>query len=293
VDGGFEPIPVRLPYRGPMAGGALLEFLARRAVAGIEQLTERGYRRSLRLAGGAGVVELEPGEGHFSARYWLEDPRDLDEGVRRSRMLLDLDADPRAVQAALGHDRLLGPLVQSTPGLRVPRHVDADELAVRAVLGQQISVAGAATVAGRLVSQYGERLRAPCDRVTHLFPSVRMLDSAEPERLPMPRARARALTALAGALARRELVLDPAGDRDVARRGLLALPGIGPWTAGYVAMRGLGDSDVFLASDLGVRRALERLGADRSPRAAANLAERWRPYRAYAFQHLLAVTMGA
>jgi AraC family transcriptional regulator, regulatory protein of adaptative response / DNA-3-methyladenine glycosylase II len=238
------------------------------------------------------VLEVDPGVGHFVARYWLEDPRDLDEAARRSRTLLDLDADPGAVLATLGRDPLLGALVRAAPGLRVPRHVDPDELAVRAVLGQQVSVTGAATVAGRLVAEHGEPLSIPRGGVTHLFPAPAALAEADAVQLPTPRSRARALKALTAALARGELVLDPAADREEARRRLLALPGIGPWTADYIAMRGLGDSDAFLASDLGVRRALERLGEDGRPGAAARLAERWRPYRAYAFQHLLAVTMG-
>jgi AraC family transcriptional regulator of adaptative response / DNA-3-methyladenine glycosylase II len=220
---------------------------------------------------------------------WLEDERDADDAVARCRFLLDLDADPEAVSEALGRDPLLGPLVRARPGLRVPRHVDPDELGVRAVVGQQISVAGAATVASRLVADYGEPLRAPVGTVTRLFPSVGVLAEIDPQRLPMPRARARTINVLTGALASGALVLDAAGDRDVIRRRLMALPGIGPWTADYIAMRGLGESDVFLASDLGVRRALERLGADGRPAGAAMLAERWLPYRAYAFQQLLTV----
>jgi AraC family transcriptional regulator of adaptative response / DNA-3-methyladenine glycosylase II len=288
LDGGTQPLTERLSYREPLDSDALLSFFALRAVRGVEEVGERRYRRSLRLGHGAGVAELEPGDGHFTASYWLENHDDLDEAVARSRRLLDLDADPEPVLETLGRDPLLGPLVRATPGLRVPRHVDPHELAVRAVLGQQVSLAGAATVAGRLVADHGEPLSQPRGTVTHLFPSPERLAEVDPQRLPMPRSRARALQGLVDAIANGELALEAAGDRDRAVSRLLELPGIGPWTAGYIAMRGLGDSDVFLAADLGVRRALERLGTDGRPGPAARLAEHWRPYRAYAFQHLLA-----
>jgi AraC family transcriptional regulator of adaptative response / DNA-3-methyladenine glycosylase II len=166
--------------------------------------------------------------------------------------------------------------------------VDAHELAIRAVLGQQVSLAGAATLAARLVLDCGETLERPIGAVTHLFPSAEKLAEVDPARLPMPASRTRALTTLAGALATGQLVLDPGADRNEARRRLLELPGIGPWTADYVAMRALRDPDAFLASDLGVRHALQRMGRDGRPSAATALAERWRPYRAYAQQHLWA-----
>ena len=166
--------------------------------------------------------------------------------------------------------------------------MDGDELAVRAVLGQQVSLRGAATLAGRLVAACGEPLARPVGGVTHLFPSAAALAAVDPATLAMPAARRRALLGLADALARGEVVLDAGADRDETLRRLLALPGIGPWTAGYVAMRVLRDPDAFLPSDLGVRHALERLGRDGSPAAAARLAEGWRPYRAYALQHLWA-----
>jgi AraC family transcriptional regulator of adaptative response / DNA-3-methyladenine glycosylase II len=300
VPGGRDPVAIRLTYGEPLDWHALISFFALRAVAGVERVDGERYRRSLRLGHGSGVVELGLSAGDVGlesdaveALLWLEDERDLDEAIRRCRMLLDLDARPTRVLAALGGDTLIGGLVRANPGLRVPRHVDPDELAVRAVLGQQVSVRGAATVAGRLVEAYGEPLRSPNSGVTHLFPGSEALADADPERMPMPRARVRALLGLTRALAREEIRLDPQADHTEIRRRLLALPGIGPWTVDYIAMRGLGDSDAFLASDLGTRRALEKLGEDGRPRTAALLAERWRPYRAYAFQHLLAVTMSA
>jgi AraC family transcriptional regulator of adaptative response / DNA-3-methyladenine glycosylase II len=281
-------VVLRLPYRAPLEGAALVDFLARRRVPGVEQVTGGAYRRSLRLPHAAGIVELAPADGHVRARFWLEDLRDLGAAVQRCRALLDLDSDPHAVAEALGADALLGPLVRAAPGRRVPGHVDGHELAVRAVLGQQVSVAGAATLAGRLVAELGEPLATPLGMVTHLFPSADALAAADPATLAMPATRARALLALAAALASGELVLDAGADRDQARSRLLALPGVGPWTVEYVAMRALRDPDAFLPTDLGVRHALERLGQDARPAAAEALAERWRPYRAYALQHLWA-----
>jgi len=281
-------LSLRLPYRSPLDAEGLIAFLALRAVPGVEEVIDGSYRRSLRLAHGSGVVELIPRDGYVRARYWLEDLRDLAPAMQRSRALLDLDSDPHSVANALGQDALLGPLVRKAPGRRVAGHVDGHELAARAVISQQISLRGAATLAGRLVCDYGEPLTRPLGAVTHLFPCAQALADADPARLAMPHARRRALLSLATALSRRELVLDPGAERADARRRLRALTGIGPWTAEYVAMRALRDPDAFLASDLGVRHALERLGRDGRPRAAESLARRWRPYRAYAVAHLWA-----
>jgi len=292
---------VRLPYRPPLASAELLAFLGRRAVPGVEEATPTGFRRSLRLHRGAGVIELtrlpspvegaasgKPGDGDaaFCARLRLDHPADRDEAIARTRALLDLDCDPAAVHEALDGDPLLGEHVRARPGLRVPGTVDGAELAVRAVIGQQVSVGGARTITGRIVSACGAPLREPVGRVTHTFPSPAALAALDPGALPMPRARRAAVLGLAGALADGQLVLEPEGDRETARRDLLALSGIGRWTADYVAMRALRDRDAFLATDLGVRRALELLGVEGSPRSAEALAERWRPFRAYATLHL-------
>jgi AraC family transcriptional regulator, regulatory protein of adaptative response / DNA-3-methyladenine glycosylase II len=281
-------IALRLPYRAPLDAAGLLAFLAARVVPGVEEVRDGAYRRSLCLPRGVGVVELRPLDGHVHALFRLEDLRDLAAAMQRSRALLDLDSDPHAVTEALGSDSLLGPLVRAEPGRRVAGHVDPHELAVRAVLGQQISLAGAATLAGRLVDVYGEPLERPLGAVTHVFPVSETLAMADPARLRMPAKRAAALRALSAALAEGTLVLDAGADRAETRRRLLALPGVGPWTADYVAMRALRDPDAFLATDLGVRHALERLGADGQPASARRLSERWRPYRAYAVQHLWA-----
>jgi len=276
-------VPVaRLPFRAPLHADGLLAWLAARAVPGIEEVAGRAYRRSLRLPGGAGVVELELDRDHVRCAAWLDDPRDLGAAVERCRALLDLDADPVVVDAALAADPVLRPLVRRAPGRRAPGHVDGAELAIRAVLGQQISVPAAATVAGRLVAAGGERLRRPVGGVTHLFPPPAELADAS---LPMPAARARAARALAAALAGGELDLRRRADPAAARSALLAVPGIGPWTVEIVVARALGDPDAFPASDLGLRRALAALGPAADP-------ERWRPWRAYAAQHLWALAAG-
>lgn len=277
---------VRLPFRPPLEARALLAWLAARAVPGIEEVTGDTYRRSLRLPHGAGVAELSVQIDAVRCRLWLNDQRDVAPALERCRRLLDLDADPVAAAEQLAGDPLIGPLVRAAPGLRVPGSVDGAELAVRAVLGQQVSVAAARTSAGRLVAEHGDPLARPRGGVTALFPSSAALAALDPAGLAMPRSRAGALVGLCRALADGELRLDAGADREHARRALLALPGIGPWTAGYVAMRALGDPDVFLAEDLGVRHALARVGGPTDPREARAVAAAWAPRRSYATQQL-------
>jgi len=283
-------VELLLNYTPPFDSKSLLSFLGARAIPGVEEYADGVYRRSLGLPGGPLVLELEPSRGCVRARYRLADPSDLAVAVavQRSRALLDLDCDPQAVLDVLGRDPTIGSLACAAPGRRVAGHVDCHELAVRAVLGQQVSVAGAVTHAARLVSEYGETLEHPVGGVTHVFPTAAALAAADPEHLAMPRSRRRALLALAAALAGGELVLDAEVDHARARRALLALPGIGPWTTEYIAMRALRDPDAFLETDLGVKRAIEWLGLDSRPRAVTELAEAWRPYRAYALAHLWA-----
>jgi AraC family transcriptional regulator of adaptative response / DNA-3-methyladenine glycosylase II len=281
-------LSLRLPYRSPLDAEDLIAFLRLRAVSGVEEVLGGSYRRSLRLPHGTGVIELRPLDRYVHARYWLSDLRDLAAAMQRSRALLDLDSDPHGVAEVLGEDPLLGRFVRGALGRRVPGHVDPHELAVRAVLGQQVSMRGASTLAGRLVASHGEPLERPLGSVTHAFPAAEALAEADPDRLAMPLSRRRGLLGLARALARGELALDAGADREDARRRLLALPGIGPWTTEYIAMRALRDPDAFPSSDLGVRHALARLGHRGDPATAERLAERWRPYRAYAVQHLWA-----
>jgi AraC family transcriptional regulator, regulatory protein of adaptative response / DNA-3-methyladenine glycosylase II len=279
---------VRLAARPPFEGAALLAHFAARAVPGVEAVVDGEYRRSVRLATGPAVLGLavDPGGAGVRMRVWGAD--DPGGAAAVASRLLDLDADPAAIARELGGDPLIGRLVRAAPGRRVPGAVDGAELAVRAVLGQQVSVAGAATVAGRLAAAYGARLPTAVGSVTRLFPTAAALAAVDPAELPMPRARAHALTGLCAALAAGDVDLRPDADPDIAEAALLALPGIGPWTASYVRLRALGDRDAFPAADLGIRRGLEALGVDGSPRAALARAEAWRPLRAYAAQHLWA-----
>jgi AraC family transcriptional regulator of adaptative response / DNA-3-methyladenine glycosylase II len=284
-------LQLRLAVRTPFAGRPLLEFLALRAVSGIEVTTDTTYARTLRLPHGTGTVELEltdhSTEGSTAfvpATFRLTDLRDLAAAVERVRRLLDADCDPVAIREAFTGDPVLGPCVREIPGLRVPGHVDGDELAVRAVLGQQVTVAAARTAAGRLSARYGERLAEPQGGLTHVFPTATRLAVVDPASLPMPRSRGRALVSLCRALADGDLRLDRGEDRDDVRRELLAIPGVGPWTADYIALRALGHPDVFLPTDIGIRDALRRL--QRDPAGAGDLAEGWRPWRSYAQLHL-------
>ena len=227
--------------------------------------------------------------GAVDAVFVLEDLRDLTAAIARSRHLLNLDADPVAVDDLLGSDPLLGPLVARTPGLRVPGAVDGFELAVRAVVGQQVSVAGARTVLGALVRAAGQRIADPVLPITHSFPTPEALvrlATDDPAALPMPQARRRALVDLAEAIIAGDLAIDPGADPDALRNTLLGLRGVGPWTAAYVGMRALGDPDAFLPTDLGVRRAIAQLGQPNDAASIDALGDRWRPWRAYAVAHL-------
>ncbi len=312
VDGGSGagglPLVVRLPYREPLDWGRLLEFLGARAVPGVEAVVGDCYWRTLRLPRGHGVVALAPAAGHLECRLRLADLRDLTAAVQRCRRLLDLDADPAAPAELLADDPLLAPLVRAAPGLRLPGAVDGAELAVRAVLGQQVSVVAARTAAARLVLALGEPLDGVgwdpptppgTPALTHLFPSPAAIAAAPRDVLPgAPARRLATLQALARLLASGDLAIDPGSDRAAVRASLLAVPGIGPWTADYIALRALADPDAFLPTDLGVRRALARLSAAHptrvplalrdgcAPREVARLAERWRPWRGYALLHL-------
>src|SRR4051794_34882637 len=293
-----------LDFQSPLDAAALLAFFGRRAVPGVEELEGDVFRRSLRLEHGPAVVEIrqlstgdvqiggEDGvdpDQRIGVRVWLDDERDEAEALARVRGMLDLDADPDAIVDALSGEPLMAKLVADAHGRRVPGAADPAEIAIRAVLGQQVSLAGAATLAGRLVAAYGEPLANPVGAVTHSFPTPQTLASVPAFAWAMPASRIRAIRSLAEALASGEIVLGPEADRRATEDRLLALPGIGPWTASYIAMRALRDPDAFLASDLGVRHALDRLGLDSRPAAAEALSQSWRPYRAYALQHLWAV----
>jgi AraC family transcriptional regulator of adaptative response / DNA-3-methyladenine glycosylase II len=286
--GGRTALELRLPFRPPLWPDSLFGHLAATAVPGIEEWRDGAYRRSLRLPHGTGIVALRPGATAIGCRLLLDDLRDLSPAVARCRQLLDLDADPVAADAVLADDEVLAPWVAKAPGRRLPRTVDADELALRAVLGQQVSTAAARTHAARLVAGAGAPVDDPEGGLTRLWPSAEAVAAVDPEVLALPRARRATVLGLARALADGALRLDPAGDPEQARADLLALPGIGPWTAEVVALRALGDPDAFPATDLGVVLAARALGLGEG-RALLERARRWAPYRAYAVQHLWAV----
>ncbi|MBQ0825572.1 DNA-3-methyladenine glycosylase 2 family protein [Streptomyces sp. RG38] len=281
-------LSLRLPFRAPLHPDNLFGHLAATAVPGVEEWRDGAYRRTLRLPYGHGIVALAPRAGHIACRLTLADPRDLTVAISRCRRLLDLDADPAAVDDLLRADPLLAPLVDAAPGRRVPRTVDEAEFAVRAVLGQQVSTAAARTHAARLVTAHGEPVDDPEGGLSRLFPATEALAALDPERLALPRARRATLTTLVARLADGTLTLGAGSDWAPTRERLLALPGFGPWTAGVIAMRALGDPDAFLPTDLGVRRAARNLGLPATPAALTAHAAAWRPWRAYAVQYLWA-----
>lgn len=267
----------RLPFQAPLCPDNLFGHLIATAVPGVEEWRDGVYRRSLRLPIGVGIAALRPFPDHVACTLELSDPRDLASALDLCRFLLDLDTDPFAVDAALSADPLLAPLVSAAPGRRVPRTVDGAEFAIRAVLGQQVSTKAARTHAARLVSSHG----IPVGDM-FLFPL-----EFDPASLAMPESRRRTMAALLGAL-QSGLDLSPSADRAVAREWLSSLPGFGPWTVESILMRSLGDPDAFLPTDLGIRLAAEALGLPATPAALVRRSEAWRPWRAYAVQHLWA-----
>jgi AraC family transcriptional regulator, regulatory protein of adaptative response / DNA-3-methyladenine glycosylase II len=285
-------VRLRLPYRPPIDLARMFGFLAARAIPGVEEGTAGTYRRTLNLPNGPGVASVRPpgpvtggqrgGAAYVECDLELADLRDVSAAVQRCRRLLDLDADPVAVSEFLDGDAVAGPLARACPGRRSPGHVDGAELAVRAVLGQQVSVAAARRLGARLAADFGKPLSTPSGSLTHLFPDAETIAAADPGALPMPRARARTLVRMAAALASGEIRLHPGADRDREAGRLLALPGIGPWTASYIRMRALSDPDAFLPGDAGVLKALRGLGA------SLGAAERWHPWRSYMVHHLWA-----
>ncbi|MGW7534767.1 AlkA N-terminal domain-containing protein [Amycolatopsis sp. NPDC054798] len=281
-------LSLRLPFRRPLCPDNLFGHLIATAVPGVEEWRDGAYRRTLRLPHGHGVVSLRPEPDHVACRLSLTDLRDLAAAISRCRWLLDLDADPVAVDEQLAADPTLAPLVAAAPGRRVPRTTDAAEFAVRAVLGQQVSTAAARTHAARLVLAHGTPIEDREGGLTHLFPSPEALADLDPETLAMPKSRRATLLGLVSALVSGDVDLTAGGDWVHARAQLAALPGFGPWTVESIAMRALGDPDAFVATDLGVKIAAETLGLPTSPAALIAHANRWQPWRAYAVQHLWA-----
>jgi AraC family transcriptional regulator, regulatory protein of adaptative response / DNA-3-methyladenine glycosylase II len=279
---------LRLPFRAPLCPDNLFGHLVATAISGVEEWRDGFYRRTLRLPHGYGVAALRPLPDHIECRLALTELRDLSTAIARCRWLLDLDADPVAIDELLRSDPMLVALVDKNPGRRVPRTVDSSELAVRAVLGQQVSTKAARTHASRLVAAYGEPVSDPGGGLTHLFPDTAALASLDPAALAVPQARRTTLTTLVSMLATGEIDLGPASDWQQARAQLARLPGFGPWTIETIAMRALGDPDAFVAADLGVRRAAGDLGLPVSAPGLIRRAAAWRPWRAYAVQYLWA-----
>lgn len=284
-------VVLRLAYRPPLDWAGLAGFLGERAIPGVEEVADGTYRRSVRVGDRRGTIAVRPGAGPWlELRVALDGRADLLPVAERVRRLFDLGADPAAIAGQLGPDPVLGPLLRARPGLRVPGAWDPFELAVRAVLGQQVSVKAARTLAARLVEARGERLTHPGGALTRLFPTATSLAGAGLAGIGLTAARARAVTALARAVDRGELALGTPESLDRAVARLSALPGFGDWTAHYVALRALGEPDAFPAGDLGVRKALAGGGALPTPAQARARAEAWRPWRAYA---VLALWLGA
>jgi len=274
-------VNLRLAYRPPLHADALLEFLADRAIPGIEEVADGTYRRTMVLPHGDAEVALTPipghgGGAHVAATLKLKDVRDLAPAVARCRRLLDLDADPEAIDATLAADPALTKTVEKEPGVRVPRAVDGFETAVRAIVGQQISVPATRTILGRIAASTGEPG----------FPTAETVANLPDEALPMPAARQATIRGLARAVVDGTVDLDLGADREELVASLVALPGIGAWTAGYVAMRAAGDPDVFLPTDLAVRRGARSLGLPDTPKALEAHAASWRPWRSYALIRL-------
>ena len=279
-------VELRLPARAPLDAATLLGFLSARAIAGVEEVEGDTYRRSLALEHGGGLVSLTPENAGVRCVLRLDDLRDLTAAVARCRRLLDLDCDPVSIAAQLEADPLLGALARRRPGIRVPGCVDGFEMVVRAIVGQQVSVPAARTVLGRLAARYGEPLTEPAGTLAYSFPTAAALAEVDPDDLPFPRRRGEALRSVARMVAEEDLRFDAGADASAALAALLDVPGVGPWTASYVAMRALGDPDAFLAGDIGIRHALWRLGRPAEGPEATARAEPWRPWRSYAVMHL-------
>lgn len=286
-------VAVRLGYRPPYDWDAMLSFLRARAIPGIETVSGGSYARTIAIGDARGVLTVEPAaENCLKATVRCADLRSLPAIIARVRRVFDLAADPVAIGAHLGQDPVLAPLVAARPGLRVPGAWDGFELAVRAVLGQQITVSAATKLAGKLVLAFGEPIADPAVRelgLTHVFPTPRQLVRADLAVIGMPNARRVALASLAAAAVADPLIFGPRRSLEEAVAQLRSIVGIGEWTAQYIAMRELREPDAFPAADIGLLRAMrDGHGVRLTSAALLARAEQWRPWRAYAALHLWA-----
>jgi AraC family transcriptional regulator, regulatory protein of adaptative response / DNA-3-methyladenine glycosylase II len=283
-------LATRLPFRPPLDWDAMLGYFRARAIAGVESVVDGAYRRMVLVGGDPGVVELAPGGAdHLVLRAYLPDRAGLDHVVQRARRIFALDADVEAASRHLDGDPVAGPLLRARRGLRPPGTWDPFETGVRAIVGQQVSVAGAGTLTARIAARHGAPVPVPGLRapgLTHLFPSAETLAEADLGGLGLTTARTAAIGSFARAVADGAVPLDRGVRLDELVESIVAVPGLGPWTAQYLALR-LGEQDAFPASDLGIRRSLARL-LDRAvtERDAAAVAEAWRPWRAHGAIHL-------
>lgn len=284
---GEDAVRLTLDYRPPLDWGSLLAFFGARAVRGVESILGETFRRTVRAGSGVGFISIEKAEGRASLH--LDVAPSLTVGlmpvVARVRRLFDLDAHPAVITSHLANDPRLAKVIRRRPGLRLPGALDPFEAAVRAVLGQQVSVAAATTLAGRLVERLGEPVITPFPELNRIWPTSERIAGATESDLTsigLTGARARTLRGLAAAVADGRISLDASTDPEATVGALTELPGIGDWTAHYIAMRALGWPDAFPASDLGLRKALGGV----SPAECIQMAEQWRPWRAYAVIHL-------
>ena len=277
---------LRLPYRPPYDWEHMLRFLARRAVEGVECVTAGAYARAVRTAAGGAVLQVRPvaGVDALELRIRGAGSFDLSPLCTRIQRMFDLSADPARITAALQRDPQLGALVRRRPGLRIPGTWDAFESGVRAIVGQQISVAAGRTLLTRLAQRAGERLWHEAPGPTHLFPTPESLARCNLKDFGVPRARASALQGFARAVRDGVVAFDDSRER--VMRALTGLPGVGPWTAGYVALRGLSDADGFPAGDLILRQQASSRGGALTARELNARAESWRPFRGYAVVQL-------
>ena len=285
ADGGLV---LRLPFQPPLNWDAMLGYFDARAIAGVERVTVNTYRRTVVIDGDPGVLELSPGgPDHLLLRAHLPHWEGLIHVVQRARRVFNLDADVEPATRHLEGDPIIGPLVRSRPGLRAPGTWDPFEIGVRAIVGQQVSVAGAGTITAQIVARHGTPVAGlHALGLTHSFPSPSTLAAADLSGLGLTSSRQAAINAFARAVVDRAIPLDRGSRLDRLIESVTAIPGLGPWTAHYIALR-LGEPDAFPTTDLGLRRSLSQaVGQSVAVRDAEKLADRWRPWRAHAAVHL-------